>query len=58
MREEYRIIQDGVPVAWSTNLRDAMHYARVYLQDGPVQLQERTKNGWRKMKLENPDEQG
>ena len=56
MRDEYRIIQDGMPVAWSTSLSDAIHYARVYMQDGPVELQERTKSGWRKVNLkeQNP----
>jgi len=47
----YRIIQDGQPVAWVDNLRDAMHYAMVYAEDGPVILQHKTASGrWVKVK--------
>lgn len=55
MRDEYRIVQDGMPVAWSTNLKDALHYAAVYSQDGAVELQERHNGRWRKVKQENSD---
>jgi hypothetical protein len=46
---EYRLIQDGMPVAWANSEREILHYAAVYGQDAPVQIQERIeKKGWRK----------
>jgi len=43
----YRIIQNGYPVAWSNSEREILHYAAVYSQDGPVILEQRTGGRWR-----------
>jgi hypothetical protein len=47
MRNEYRILQDGMTVATSTSLADILHYAIVYGQDGPATVQERINGRWR-----------
>jgi hypothetical protein len=52
MTESYRLIQDGMPVAWTTNKQAILHYALVYGQDGPVEIQERVKGRWKMMKTE------
>jgi hypothetical protein len=45
----YRVIQDGMPVAWATGEREILHYAAIYGQDGPVAIEERPEKGrWRK----------
>jgi hypothetical protein len=56
MKYRGRIIQDGMPVAWAEAdneadmLREMMHYASVYQQDGPVQIEFREGNGkWKMM---------
>lgn len=53
-RWRFRIIQDGQPVAGGdapdrkTAMREMIHYAMVYGQDGPVTCQMRTgKNKWK-----------
>jgi len=46
----YRIIQDGIPVARAEgphSLREIMHYAAMYAQDGPLSIQKRIKRHWR-----------
>ena len=49
---EYRLIQDGQPVAGVIGptppaLREIIHYAAVYSQDGLVQVQIKTElGGW------------
>lgn len=50
IRERYRLIQDGIPVAWAdgpTALDEIIHYARVYGQDGPVFVQRHAKGKWK-----------
>jgi hypothetical protein len=50
MSGDYRIVQDGVPVAWSQGPRahqEIMHYALVYSEDAPVTVQERHGRRWR-----------
>lgn len=42
----YRIIQDGMVVASSTSLNDAVHYATVYAADGPVEVQSKKSGKW------------
>jgi hypothetical protein len=49
MTDSYRLIQDGMPVAWTTNKQAILHYALVYGQDGPVEVQERVKGRWKTM---------
>lgn len=53
--EHGRIIQDGQPVAGTssesrdTMLRDLLHYAAMYGQDGPVKIEVRSgKSRWRR----------
>ncbi len=52
MNAEYRLIQDGQPVAWADGpiaaaYREINHYAVVYSQDGVVQVQMKTElGGW------------
>lgn len=43
----YRVIQDGLVVAASDTHSDAFHYAMVYGQDGPVELQEKSSGKWK-----------
>lgn len=52
MGERYRIIQDGQPVAWADRACDIAHYALVYGQDGPVEIQARVNGRWRAMPKE------
>lgn len=52
MHTRFRLIQDGIPVAWSEGpmqaaSRDIHHYAAVYGQDGPVKMQIHIKGKWR-----------
>jgi len=47
MRNEYRLIQDGMVVAGSTSLADIRHYAAVYSQDGPVRIERRENGRWK-----------
>jgi hypothetical protein len=49
MTDSYRLIQDGMPVAWTTNKPAILHYALVYSQDGPVEVQERVNGRWKTM---------
>ena len=46
MNAEYRLIQDGQPVAWADGptvaaYREIKHYEAVYSQDGPVQIEQK-----------------
>ena len=46
MHAEYRLIQDGQPVAWTDGpivsaYREIKHYAAVYSQDGPVHIEQK-----------------
>jgi hypothetical protein len=46
----YRIHQDGMIVARAEGqhaLREIMHYAAVYREDGPLSIQKRIKRHWR-----------
>ena len=48
--QRYRLIQDGMPVAWSEGLRslkEIQHYALVYGQDGPVRIEQRVGKRWK-----------
>jgi hypothetical protein len=48
--EAYRIMQDGMVVARTEgqhSLREIMHYATVYSQDGPLKIQKRTNKRWK-----------
>lgn len=50
MKGEFRLIQDGMPVAWVSgdNLTNEVeHYAAVYEQDGPVTIQYKVNGRWR-----------
>lgn len=50
--ERYRLIQGGIPVAWAsgqTAWAEISHYALVYSQDGPVQIDERVRGRWKRM---------
>jgi hypothetical protein len=50
MKGEFRLIQDGMPVAWVSgdNLtNEVYHYAAVYEQDGPVTIQHKVNGRWR-----------
>jgi hypothetical protein len=51
MTDEYRLIQEGMPVAWANSLREIHHYAAVYSQDGPIKLQQRVKGRWKVLKV-------
>ena len=51
MTESYRLIQGGQPVAWAEGpvedaRREIVHYAAVYLQDGPVRIERRVGKKW------------
>ena len=53
--ESYRLIQDGQPVAWvegNNAVAEILHYAAVYAQDGPVVIQKKVSNGWKKWEPE------
>lgn len=50
MRDSFRLIQDGIPVAWGEGpnaLAAIQHYAAVYGQDGPVAIQMKVKGRWK-----------
>jgi len=48
----YRLIQDNMVVAQCDTERDVLHYASVYLEDGPVEIQKKSKKGgWKKIVL-------
>lgn len=52
--EAYRIKQDGMIVARAEgqqSLREIMHYATVYSQDGALLIERRVKKRWRKFGL-------
>lgn len=52
----FRVLQDGLVVAevqapsYSQGAREIAHYAMMYGQDGPVDVQERKNGRWRSMK--------
>ena len=53
--ESYRLIQDGMPVAWADGhsaVAEITHYAAVYAQDGPVIIQKKVNGRWKKWKSE------
>jgi hypothetical protein len=55
MRNEYRLLQDGMTVAGSTSLAEIQHYALVYGQDGPVTIQRRKERGrWVALAAQQP----
>jgi len=48
---DYRLLQDELVVAFvsgtkESSLREINHYAAMYSQDGPVQIQVKTKRQW------------
>ena len=43
---DYRLIQDGQPVAWANFEREIAHYALVYGEDGPVKVQRKINSRW------------
>lgn len=48
--DAYRIRQDGLVVARTEgqhSLREIMHYAVVYRQDGPLSIERRVNKRWR-----------
>ena len=50
MTENYRLIQDGQPVAWGEGPNadaEIYHYAAVYVQDGPVTIQKKVNGRWK-----------
>lgn len=50
MTERFRLIQDGQPVAWvegDNAVSEVLHYAVVYGQDGPVQIQQKVNGRWK-----------
>lgn len=52
MRERYRLKQGGIPVAWAEgagSLAEIHHYAAVYSQDGPVQIEHHYNGQWRRL---------
>ncbi len=52
--ERYRIKQDGMAVALVEGpnaLREITHYALVYGQDGPVEIQQHRSGRWRNVSL-------
>lgn len=53
MADQFRIIQDGQPVAWvdgKNAVAEITHYAAVYEQDGPVTIQKRHNGRWKEWK--------
>jgi len=49
--ERYRLLQGGIPVAWTdgpTSLSEIRHYALVYSRDGPVQIEKRINGRWKR----------
>ena len=54
--ERWRLLQDGVPVAWADGARAAneiAHYALVYSSDGPVEIQYRHNGRWKRATKEH-----
>lgn len=50
----YRLKLNGQPEAWTEGpnaLADILHYATVYSQDGPVQIEIYENKRWKKWKL-------
>jgi hypothetical protein len=50
MKEHFRLIQDGMPVAWVSgdNLtNEVAHYVDIYEQYGPVTVQKRINGRWK-----------
>lgn len=43
----YRVKQDGMVVAQADTRDQAMHYALMYLEDGPVEVESKRKKGGR-----------
>lgn len=51
----YRLKQGGIPVAWADGRNASVeiaHYASIYSQDGPVQIEWRPGRKWRRLTLE------
>jgi hypothetical protein len=49
MTDSFRLIQDGQPVAWAEGrnaFAEITHYAAVYGQDGPVNIQMKVNGRW------------
>lgn len=49
-RNRFRLKQDEIPVAWSEGpgaLEEILHYAAVYSQDGPVQIEHHMSGKWK-----------
>lgn len=52
-RTRFRLIQDGIPVAWAEGpsaLDEIKHYAFVYSQDGPVRVEQHRSGKWKVFK--------
>lgn len=49
MRNEFRLLQDGMVVAVTSSLAEIMHYALIYGQDWPVVIQARVDGRWREV---------
>ena len=52
MTERYRLIQNGMPVAWAEGgsaRAEINHYALVYSQDAPVTIQRLVGKRWKDM---------
>jgi len=49
MKDEFRLLQDGMVVASATSPAEIMHYALMYGQDGPVVIQARANGRWRSL---------
>jgi hypothetical protein len=49
MKDEFRLLQDGMVVASATSPADIVHYALMYGQDGPVSIQARVNGRWREV---------
>jgi hypothetical protein len=55
MKDEFRLIQDGMPVVWvdgRSAVVEITHYAAVYAQDGPVKIEKRVDGRWKEWKPE------
>lgn len=53
MTDEFRLLQDGQPVAWvegRSAVAEITHYAAVYAQDGPVTIQKKVNGRWKEWK--------
>lgn len=54
VRQRFRIRQDGMSVAWAEGpgaLAEIQHYALVYGQDAPVQIEVYQAKKWRTLRL-------